>query len=120
MLNMRVKWRKKIMKKIRIINFMITKYQNICSVREMFPLKEGGFIADLPGIKTLGLWDIQPEELDGYFPEIRPLVSRCFYSDCTHDESEVDCAVREAVAAGKIDSGRYESYLRMRFGDPEI
>ena len=89
-------------------------------VREMFPLKEGGFIADLPGIKTLGLWDIQPEELDGYFPEIRPLVSRCFYSDCTHDESEVDCAVREAVAAGKIDSGRYESYLRMRFGDPEI
>ena len=89
-------------------------------VREMFPLKEGGFIADLPGIKTLGLWDIQPEELDGYFPEIRPLVARCFYSDCTHDESEVDCAVREAVAAGKIDSGRYESYLRMRFGDPEI
>lgn len=88
-------------------------------VREMFPLKEGGFIADLPGIKTLGLWDIEPEELDGYFPEIRPLVSECFYSDCTHDESEVDCAVRAAVEAGTIDEGRYTSYLRMRFGDEE-
>ncbi len=88
-------------------------------VREMFPLKEGGFIADLPGIKTLGLWDIEPEELDGYFPEIRPLVSECFYSDCTHDESEVDCAVRAAVEAGTIDAERYTSYLRMRFGDEE-
>lgn len=88
-------------------------------VREMFPLKEGGFIADLPGIKTLGLWDIEPEELDGYFPEIRSLVSGCFYSDCTHDESEVDCAVRAAVEAGTIDEGRYTSYLRMRFGDEE-
>lgn len=89
-------------------------------VREMFPLKEGGFVADLPGIKTLGLWDIQPEELDGYFPEIRPLVEKCFYSDCTHDETEVDCAVRDAVAAGTIDSDRYQSYLRMRFGDEEL
>lgn len=88
-------------------------------VREMFPIREGGFIADLPGIKTLALWDIQPEELDAYFPEIRPLVPECFYSDCTHDEYEVDCAVRDAVAAGTIDPGRYESYLRMRFGDPE-
>lgn len=88
-------------------------------VREMFPLKEGGFIADLPGIKTLGLWDIEPEELDGYFPEIRPLVADCFYSDCTHDESEVDCAVRAAVDAGTIDPERYASYLRMRFGEDE-
>ncbi|MBR6090050.1 MAG: ribosome small subunit-dependent GTPase A, partial [Anaerolineaceae bacterium] len=51
-------------------------------VREMFPLKDGGFVADLPGLKTLALWDIEPEELDGYFPELRDLVKDCYYSDC--------------------------------------
>ena len=88
-------------------------------VREMFPMKDGGFVADLPGLKTLALWDIQPEELDGYFPELRDLVKHCYYSDCTHDESEVGCAVKEAVEAGTVSKERYESYLRMRFGDDE-
>ncbi len=88
-------------------------------VREMFPMKDGGFVADLPGLKTLALWDIQPEELDGYFPELRDLVKHCYYSDCTHDESEVGCAVKAAVEAGTVSKERYESYLRMRFGDDE-
>lgn len=88
-------------------------------VREMFPLKDGGFVADLPGLKTLALWDIEPEELDGYFPELRELVKDCYYSDCTHDETEVGCAVRQAVAEGSVSKERYESYLRMRFGDEE-
>ncbi len=88
-------------------------------VREMFPLKDGGFVADLPGLKTLALWDIEPEELDGYFPELRDLVKDCYYSDCTHDETEVGCAVHKAVADGRVSRERYESYLRMRFGDDE-
>ena len=88
-------------------------------VREMFPLKDGGFVADLPGLKTLALWDIEPEELDGYFPELRDLVKDCYYSDCTHDENEVGCAVHKAVAEGRVSRERYESYLRMRFGDDE-
>ena len=88
-------------------------------VREMFPLKDGGFVADLPGLKTLALWDIEPEELDGYFPELRELVKDCYYSDCTHDDTEVGCAVRQAVSEGSVSKERYESYLRMRFGDEE-
>ena len=88
-------------------------------VREMFPLKDGGFVADLPGLKTLALWDIEPEELDGYFPELRELVKDCYYSDCTHDETEVGCAVHKAVEEGRVSRERYESYLRMRFGDEE-
>ncbi len=88
-------------------------------VREMFPLQGGGFVADLPGLKTLALWDIEPEELDGYFPELRGLVKDCFYSDCTHDETEVGCAVHKAVEEGSVSKNRYESYLRMRFGDDE-
>lgn len=96
-----------------------SKGRHTTVVREMFPLKDGGFVADLPGVKTLALWDIQPEELDGYFPELRDLVQHCFYSDCTHDEDEPDCAVKEAVADGRVSRARYESYLRMRFGDDE-
>ncbi len=89
-------------------------------VREMFPMVGGGFVADLPGLKTVAFWDMQPEELDGYFPEMRALVSQCYYRDCTHNEEEIGCAVRDAVADGRISRARYESYLRMRYGDDEI
>ena len=67
-------------------------------------------------MRTLELWDIEPEELDGYFPDLRPLVQVCQFNDCTHS-SEPGCAVRQAVADGKVHPDRYESYLRMRFGD---
>lgn len=88
-------------------------------MRAMFPLDDGGFVADLPGLRSVGLWDIQPEELDGYFPEIRPLVERCQYSDCTH-RNEPGCAVIAAVQAGQISAERYDSYLRLRAGEEEV
>lgn len=84
--------------------------------REMFPLDGGGYVADTPGLKALALWDIEPEELDGYFPEMRPLVQHCQFNDCTHSH-EPGCAVRAAVDAGLIHPERYKSYLKMRFGD---
>lgn len=95
------------------------KGQHTTVVREMFPLRDGGFVADLPGLKTVAFWDMEGEELDGYFPEIRDLVSQCYYSDCTHQEDEVGCAVHEAVNDGRVSRERYISYLRMRYGDEE-
>ncbi|MEN6529394.1 MAG: ribosome small subunit-dependent GTPase A [Anaerolineaceae bacterium] len=85
-------------------------------VREMFPLTGGGFVADLPGLRKLSLWDTQPEELDGYFPEIRDLVRFCQFNDCAHYD-EPGCAVIRAVEEGKVSPERYESYLRLRAGD---
>ncbi len=85
-------------------------------VRQLFRLEEGGYVADTPGWKSLALWDTSPEELDGYFREIAPLVSQCAFSDCTHIH-EPECAVRAAVEAGKIRRERYESYLRLRGGE---
>jgi ribosome biogenesis GTPase len=85
-------------------------------VRELFPLQGGGYVADLPGLRKLSLWDTQPEELDGYFPELRELVKHCQFNDCAHYE-EPGCAVVEAVEAGRVSAERYESYLRMRAGD---
>jgi ribosome biogenesis GTPase len=88
-------------------------------VRELIPLTGGGYVADTPGLKAFALWDIEPDELDAYFREIAPLVKDCEFSDCTH-EHEPGCAVRTAVEAGTIDVNRYESYLRMRSGEPFI
>ena len=85
-------------------------------VRELFPLTQGGFVADLPGLRKLSLWDTQPEELDGYFPELRELVKHCQFNDCAHFE-EPGCAVIKAVEEGRVSLERYESYVRMRAGD---
>ncbi len=85
-------------------------------VRELFALEGGGYVADTPGLKALALWDIEPEELDGYFPELRSLVDQCQFSDCTHVH-EPGCAVLQALSADEIIASRYHSYLRMRFGD---
>jgi ribosome biogenesis GTPase len=83
---------------------------------ELLPLAGGGYVADTPGIRSLGLWDVEPEELDGYFVDIRPYVAGCEFSDCTHLH-EPGCAVRAAVARGEIAETRYDSYRGLRLGD---
>ena len=80
----------------------------------MIPVQGGGYVADTPGLRALALWDIEPEELDGYFPEISKVVQDCQFNDCTHLH-EPGCAVRRAVDEGEINLLRYESYLRIRF-----
>ncbi len=84
----------------------------------MFKLIGGGYVADTPGIKALALWDIEPEELDGYFPEIKPLVRDCQFNDCTHLH-EPGCAVQRGVERGLIHPERYLSYARLRMGDED-
>lgn len=101
---------------VRAVSRATAKGRHTTVVREMFPLEGGGYVADTPGLKALALWDIEPEELDGYFPEIRPLVAHCQFSDCTHIR-EPGCAVLAAVEAGRVHPERYRSYVRMRLGD---
>ncbi len=80
---------------------------------ELFPLTDGGFVADTPGIRGLALFDLEPSEVDAYFLEIAPLVPECRFSDCSH-RHEPGCAVRAAVQAGEVSPQRYDSYLRIR------
>lgn len=103
---------------VRDISKATLKGKHTTVVREMFPLADGGYVADTPGLKALALWDIEPEEVDGYFPEIRELVSECQFSNCMHLH-EPGCAVKVAVEAGKINFERYESYIRLRLGEEE-
>ena len=83
--------------------------------RLLFKLDFGGDVADTPGLKALALWDIQPEELDGYFPEMHDLIRQCKYRDCAHLD-EPGCAIRNAVEEGSIHSNRYHSYRQLREG----
>lgn len=87
------------------------KGRHTTTVAELHPVA-GGYVVDTPGIREFGLWDMQPEELSGYFVEFRPHLGRCRFQPCTHDH-EPDCAVREAVEAGTITPERYRSYLNM-------
>ena len=82
---------------------------------ELIALDGGGWVADTPGIRALALYDIDPYELDGYFPDIRPYVTQCAFNNCTHVR-ESGCAVRAAVETGAIQRRRYESYVRIRAG----
>lgn len=91
------------------------KGKHTTNVRQLHPLTGGGWVADAPGWKSLGLWDTYPEEIDAYFPDIEPYVALCAFSDCTHDH-EPDCAVLKAVEDGNIDPRRHDSYLRLREG----
>ncbi len=80
---------------------------------ELVKLETGGYLADTPGIRTLTIWDVEPEELDAYFREIEERVNDCRFADCAH-RSEPGCAVRAAVERGDISKGRYQSYLALR------
>ncbi len=78
-------------------------------------LPPASYVVDTPGIRQFELWDVIPEEVAGYFRDIRPYVSKCRYSDCTHTHEE-ECAVKDAVADGWVDTRRYESYVQIREG----
>ncbi len=79
---------------------------------EMYPVNQSTYIIDTPGIKELGLVDIEEDELGGYFPEIRDRKGACKYHNCTHT-NEPGCAIVPAVRGGEIAITRYESYLSM-------
>lgn len=79
----------------------------------MFIMDDDTRIIDTPGIKQLGLWQMEADEVGLYFPEIAEAAEGCRFRNCTH-EKEPDCAVIAAVASGAIQERRYRSYLRIR------
>lgn len=80
---------------------------------QLFPLTEGGWLADSAGIRELAPWNIPQERLADAFIEFRPFIGQCDYDDCLHEDNAEGCAIRAAVKAGIIAPSRYESYLRL-------
>jgi ribosome biogenesis GTPase len=79
----------------------------------LHPLPDGGFVADTPGLREIGMWGLDPTELADCFPEFRPLTALCRFADCTHTV-EPACAVLEALEKGEISAMRHESYVKLR------
>ena len=76
------------------------------------PGPRGGRVADTPGLREIGLWDMDPAELEWGFMEFRGYLNQCRFADCSH-RHEPGCAVRAAVEEGAISRRRYESYRRL-------
>ena len=85
---------------------------------EMHELKFGGYIIDTPGIKGLGIVDIEKEVIHHYFPEMRAIMNNCKFNNCVH-VNEPKCAVKDAVENGEISESRYQNYLNLYYGDDE-
>jgi ribosome biogenesis GTPase / thiamine phosphate phosphatase len=94
------------------------KGKHTTTVARLIPLAVGGYVVDTPGIRQFQLWDVIPEEVAGYYRDIRPYVSLCRFPNCTHTH-ESHCAVKDAVADGRLDARRYESYCHLRSGEDD-
>lgn len=79
---------------------------------ELYPLAGGGYIVDSPGLKVMGIWDINKEELENYFPEFDSYRGTCKFRRCSHLH-EPECPIRQAVSEGMIFPERYQSYQKI-------
>lgn len=88
------------------------KGKHTTRVGELLPLSFGGRVADTPGLREIGIWEVEPADLKWGFVEFRERNPLCRFADCSHVH-EPGCAVRAAVEGGEIARERYESYLRL-------
>lgn len=98
--------------KVASVSERTRKGQHTTSAVELFPLSNGGYVIDTPGIRELGFWGIYKKDLPEYFVEFRQLAPECQFADCTHLH-EPGCAVKEAVEAGEILRERYDNYVNI-------
>jgi ribosome biogenesis GTPase len=94
------------------------KGRHTTTTAQLLPLSFGGYVVDTPGVRQFQLWDVIPEEVVNYYRDLRCYVSGCKFPDCTHTH-EAGCSIKDAVADGRLDQRRYESYLHLRAGDEE-
>ena len=76
---------------------------------EIIPLKDNTYILDTPGFSSLGLFDLEKEDLARFYPEFNEYEKYCRFGGCSHINEPV-CGVKEALADGEISSVRYENY----------
>jgi ribosome biogenesis GTPase len=101
---------------VREVSEANQKGRHTTTTAQLLRLDFGGWVVDTPGVRQMQLWDILPQEVEGFFPEMRPFVPLCGYPDCTHTHED-RCAVKQAVRRRLISAGRYLSYLGLFSGE---
>lgn len=96
--------------KTKQISHASNKGQHTTTSIELFKLPSGGYLIDSPGLKVMGLWDIDKNNLSNYYIEFNEYMDLCRFSSCSHTH-EPDCAIKEAVEKKSISKIRYENYL---------
>lgn len=94
------------------ISDAVNKGRHTTRVGELLPLSSGGKVADTPGLREMGVWRMDPGELEWAFLEFHPYIHHCRFTDCHHDR-EPGCAVRDAADRGLVAAQRYDSYRRL-------
>jgi ribosome biogenesis GTPase len=102
--------------RVREVSETTQKGRHTTTTAELLRLNSGGWVVDTPGIRQFQLWDIRPEEVEGFFPEFRPYVPLCAYPDCTHTHED-RCAIKRAVGQRYLSGRRYTSYLGLFAGE---
>jgi len=100
---------------LRVITQEVTpdgRGRHTTTLARLYVLREDIRVIDTPGIRALGLWNITPEAVMFYYPEIAEHAVSCRFRNCTHTH-EPSCAVKAAVSEGKIPELRYASYRRV-------
>lgn len=82
------------------------------SIARLLEMPGGGWVVDTPGVRAVGLVDLEAKDVRVHFPEFSSYAGGCEYSDCSH-RAEEECGVREASEEGSIPPARYASYLRL-------
>jgi ribosome biogenesis GTPase len=94
------------------ISLSTGKGRHTTTTAELLSLSAGGWVADTPGLRELAIREVEAEDLAWLFPEMRPFMTRCKFTNCTH-RGELSCAIRGAVERREIGPERYGSYLRV-------
>ncbi len=102
--------------RVREVSETTHKGRHTTTTAQLLRLDFGGWVVDTPGLRQFELWDIIPEEVEGFFPDFRPFVPLCTYPDCSHTHED-GCAVKEAVRRRWLSARRYTSYLGLFAGE---
>jgi len=92
------------------------KGRHTTTTARLLPHRFGGSFVDTPGVRQFALWQLVPAEVPSAFRDLRPLANLCRFPDCTHTH-EADCAVKDAVADGLLDTRRWDSCRHLAAGD---